>query len=291
MRIIRVYRNRSLPVKFQVCRLTSANAHHDRSCWRWQCSNLYNEKNLPIIRVELWVVNDIVTKMPDIYLGNDTLINPANSTLSGTQLPYFPRGGPLPKGEVGRTSMWGGMEAGEGMLYPAQAVDGRVHAEGGEALGAILKQLHGNYCDIGESVVTPATGQLKLKHQFEYVIHTVPPLSCHCPITDSLPETLISSYRTALRIFIDSPDMWSAAMPLVGSGTCGFTPEVSAKCLLSALSSLIDVTTTSSGHREVSTAEWNSTANEEKSEVKTIRIAVLDTKTANSVKEVLFDVN
>ena len=58
------------------------------------------------------------------------LINPANESLLGTARPYFPRGGPLPpRAPPGLTtsSRWGGMDAGPGMLYPAQAVDGLVH--------------------------------------------------------------------------------------------------------------------------------------------------------------------
>ena len=53
------------------------------------------------------------------------LINPANTTLVGTALPYFPRGGPVrppPPPGLGTSSMgWGGFDAGEKMLYPTQA--------------------------------------------------------------------------------------------------------------------------------------------------------------------------
>ena len=47
------------------------------------------------------------------------MINPTNPSLAGTSLAYFPVGGPCPQtaeGPLGM-SMWGGMEAGEGMLY------------------------------------------------------------------------------------------------------------------------------------------------------------------------------
>ena len=58
------------------------------------------------------------------------LINPANRSLSGTALPYFPRGGPVPRppppGLSNSLQGWGGMEAGPNMLYPSQVCDGVV---------------------------------------------------------------------------------------------------------------------------------------------------------------------
>jgi hypothetical protein len=52
----------------------------------------------------------------------DALVVPANEFLCGTALPYFPVGGPVPRPPplgLGSTS-WGGMEAGQGMLYSTQ---------------------------------------------------------------------------------------------------------------------------------------------------------------------------
>merc|ERR1740133_931712 len=69
------------------------------------------------------------------------LVNPANTALCGTLLPYFPRGGPvplLPADAALRSSSWGGMDAGDGMMYPVQAVDGVVHAHGGCGLRKAL---------------------------------------------------------------------------------------------------------------------------------------------------------
>ncbi|CAD7955544.1 unnamed protein product, partial [Amoebophrya sp. A25] len=75
------------------------------------------------------------------------LANSANEALSGTAFPYFPRGGfPANDRDFGlsrsnrwaydwqKASHWCGMESGSGMLYPAQCVDGLVHAAGGDKL-------------------------------------------------------------------------------------------------------------------------------------------------------------
>merc|ERR1719319_1527741 len=67
-------------------------------------------------------------------------INPANRSLAGAALPYFPRGGPVPRPPPPgvQSSQWGGMEAGPGMLYPAQVCDGVVHSLGGRHLRHLL---------------------------------------------------------------------------------------------------------------------------------------------------------
>ena len=73
------------------------------------------------------------------------LLNPANPSLAGTARPYFPRGGPLPPpppaGLETSSRGWGGIDAGEGMLYPAQVVDGLVHAHAGGRLRTALAQV------------------------------------------------------------------------------------------------------------------------------------------------------
>ena len=72
------------------------------------------------------------------------LINPANPSLVGTKRAYFPRGGPLPPPPPPQLEVssrgWGGFEAGENLLYPAQVVDGLVHMHGGsELVSALLR--------------------------------------------------------------------------------------------------------------------------------------------------------
>ena len=79
------------------------------------------------------------------------LLNPANSQLVGTARAYFPRGGPVPPapppGVQASSTGWGGLDAGEQMLYPAQVVDGLTHMHAGrglrEALAAIPARANG----------------------------------------------------------------------------------------------------------------------------------------------------
>ena len=114
------------------------------------------------------------------------LINPANQPLSGTALAYFPRGGPVPRpppaGLSASTSGWGGMDAGSGMLYPAQSVDGVVHTYGGNELREMLQAIASDgvdaagqpvRCAVGRAVVTPSAGSLR--DGFDRIAHTVPP--------------------------------------------------------------------------------------------------------------------
>lgn len=94
------------------------------------------------LQLELWISEDIVSSIvnsehPSV-LYNDVLLNPANPKLCGTKLPYFPKGGPIPESYDSNHSNWGGMEAGSGMVYPTQAIDGRVHLEGGDTLRQLL---------------------------------------------------------------------------------------------------------------------------------------------------------
>ena len=100
--------------------------------------------------VELWRTGCIVTQPPGTCVVRSrelALINPANEGLSGVaNFPYFPRGGPAPAASapgctpLNYATSWGGMDAGSGMIYPAQAVDGVVHALGGKELAhACLK--------------------------------------------------------------------------------------------------------------------------------------------------------
>ena len=71
-------------------------------------------------RIEVFATPCIVMQPPAD--GCDVLVVPANEFLVGTALPYFPIGGPVPRPPppgLGTTS-WGGMEAGQGMLYSTQ---------------------------------------------------------------------------------------------------------------------------------------------------------------------------
>jgi O-acetyl-ADP-ribose deacetylase (regulator of RNase III) len=200
------------------------------------------------------------------------LVNPANTQLVGTRLPYFPRGGPLPvlpPPELRVSSGWGGMDAGSGMLYPSQVVDGLTHVHAGQylraALSAIQTNSHGHRCSIGCVVLTPS---FELKH-FDIIAHTPTPF-WH---DESDPvkrvrwrEELISCYLSSvLAIVNDAPlgvehcrtqfrfdSLQSSnltkrgaifmAIPLLGSGAGGAPFKDAAECAAEAISLLRKLT-------------------------------------------------
>lgn len=156
------------------------------------------------------------------------LVVPANPRLEGTAFPYFPRGGPLPP-QNERTSSsssgnWGGLEAGTGMLYPAQCIDGRVHVEGGRELRAALDVLvrdrgNGGVVEPGRAVMSPAPGRL----HYDGLVHAVGPLG-ECP---GAGEVLRGCHRSALECVAAAGEDFSgivvAAIPLIGAGAGGFS--------------------------------------------------------------------
>jgi hypothetical protein len=130
------------------------------------------------LRVELHRTPDMVSAPPGGAC--DCVITAANEKLIGTALSYFPRGGPCPEPPPpGVSNSWGGMEAGSGMLYPTQSVDGRVHQEGGAELRAACAALpeqppsSGVRCPPGSAALTPAFGNLLPSYRF--VLHAVAP--------------------------------------------------------------------------------------------------------------------
>jgi O-acetyl-ADP-ribose deacetylase (regulator of RNase III) len=213
--------------------------------------------------LEVWVADDIVSSISLTHaaLSNDVLINPANKTLSGTACPYFPVGGPLPKGELGRHSNWGGLEAGEGMRYPTQCVDGRVHMEGGAELKQLLLCHDG--CKVGGAVVTRAVGGLSAGAggcSYKYVIHTVPPLASNafsktlsCLSQADIDSSLTSCYLSSLNLASTLSDadvglgaggdgsvgvgggVRTIASPLLGAGTAGLSTQRCGAALREAL--------------------------------------------------------
>ena len=96
-------------------------------------NSLFACLNFKKIDLELHVLSNIfnIEKRHDSV--QRFLVNSANEYLVGTQLPYFPRGG-LPRlnnvlggpGSWQFSTGWGGMEAGGGMVYPAQTLDGEL---------------------------------------------------------------------------------------------------------------------------------------------------------------------
>ena len=214
--------------------------------WTQVCSKVVSNhafsNNLRDICLELWITEDIVSKIVSstnakIY-ANDVLINPGNANLCGAKLPYFPRGGPVPSKYDGSNN-WGGMEAGRNMVYPIQSIDGRVHMDGGKSLKHILKHHFFNKCEIGQCITTKATENLKLKHHYKYVIHAVPPLSNVVKDNDanSVFRQLVSCYRNSFLhvLALKQKGANIVAMPLIGSGTAGFTAQYSCEALRSAL--------------------------------------------------------
>ncbi|CAK4506872.1 unnamed protein product [Aphanomyces euteiches] len=127
------------------------------------------------LHVSIYHTSDIVNHPPLCGVH----INPCNEELTGTRwFSYFPRGGPVPPpvppGLESESAKWGGMDAGENMLYPAQTVDGLVTLAGGVALREHLANMPGSpKCPCGSVVVTPSTGSLV--NHFQAIVHTSTP--------------------------------------------------------------------------------------------------------------------
>lgn len=181
--------------------------------------------------LELWTSTDIVSTPPAPDTGLPTrhiLVVPANPRLEGTAFPYFPRGGPLPpqdeRSSSSSSGKWGGLEAGTGMLYPAQCIDGRVHAEGGRELRAALDVLirdrgNGGVVDPGGAVMSTAPGGL----HYDGLVHAVGPLGEY----PGAGEVLRGCHRSALECVAAAGEDFSgivvAAVPLIGAGAGGFS--------------------------------------------------------------------
>jgi O-acetyl-ADP-ribose deacetylase (regulator of RNase III) len=190
--------------------------------------------------VEIWKTTCIVTNFgKNSPAACSILINPSNPELTGiSQFPYFPRGGPVPKLSVPRStstqhhsmhhaSTWGGMEAGNGMLYPVSVVDGLVHLHGGWKLQAECKWKRtvsndGEACPVGSAVETSA-GEDRLSRDFSRVIHTTPPFYKF----EKTPVQMLSKcYESALQKAFYCPAGARVATPLLGAGARGFPAEV-----------------------------------------------------------------
>eukprot|EP00401_Gymnodinium_catenatum_P033272 CAMPEP_0117516330 /NCGR_PEP_ID=MMETSP0784-20121206/31039_1 /TAXON_ID=39447 /ORGANISM="" /LENGTH=248 /DNA_ID=CAMNT_0005312173 /DNA_START=95 /DNA_END=838 /DNA_ORIENTATION=- len=182
------------------------------------------------LRLELHLTPDVVAHPP---LGRcDALVNPANEALVGTKLPYFPMPFDPPPGL--QTSRWCGMEAGENMFYPAQVVDGRVHALGGDGLRQACQAFPelepGVRCRVGGAVVTPAVGELQ--RFYSQIIHTVPPMYG----TPNWSSALASCYSAALAAaWAHGSPLQAIASPLLGAGARGAPVAEAARVAARAL--------------------------------------------------------
>ena len=182
------------------------------------------------------------------------LINPANEALIGTSRPYSPRGGPVPAKpppSLSRTtSGWGGMDAGENMLYPTQVVDGLVHQHGGQALRTALAQApvieerpNGEHvrCRVGEAVLTPSPPTLP----FDVIAHTPPPFWPSTPDADQLAlhdaqltSCFVSALHATSRAAADAgKTQLFLALPIIGSGARGAPELAAARILVRAIRS------------------------------------------------------
>lgn len=192
--------------------------------------------------VEAWTTSCIVTNFGKRSPSKCTiLINPCNPDLSGVKnFPYFPRGGPVPNEKpvsmhkdwqpLGYVSQWGGMEVGDGMLFPVSVVDGLVHRSGGWKLEAecawkrtVASASNSQACPIGDAVRTSA-GSDKLADEYDAIIHTTSPFYKH----HHQPEKYLRRcYESSLRLAFQSKEDVRVASPLLGAGARGF-PEQAA---------------------------------------------------------------
>jgi len=138
------------------------------------------------------------------------------------------------------TTGWGGMEAGAGMLYPTQVIDGRVHIEGGEELQSALdiaaptQDDNGMRCAVGHGVITDATSRLHSIAQYQQVIHVVPPYYS----SPRWRAELIQCYSAALSLSMNSAKYDKhvvLACPIIGSGARGAPWDEAAEVAVEAL--------------------------------------------------------
>jgi O-acetyl-ADP-ribose deacetylase (regulator of RNase III) len=155
----------------------------------------------------------------------DCVVTAANEKLIGTELSYFPRGGPCPEPPpTGVSNSWGGMEAGSGMLYPTQCVDGRVHQEGGPALraacAAVPEQAAGVRCPVGSAALTQATGRLTSVYRF--VLHAVAPYRSDERWEPRLLASFVCTFELILFLVgARESGHLTVSVPLLGSGARG----------------------------------------------------------------------
>ena len=122
----------------------------------------------------------------------------------------------------------GGLEVGNGMLFPVSVVDGLVHMHGGWHLRMALKwhQMSSpgfDACPTGTAVRTTA-GKDLLSEAYDAIIHTAPPFYQHLECPDDDPAQLLHAcYTNALNELKDNETR--VATPLLGAGCRGFPLE------------------------------------------------------------------
>jgi len=149
-------------------------------------------------------------------------------------------GGPVPKDTVktmhaswqplGFVSNWGGMEVGNGMMYPVSVVDGMVHQLGGWRLQLECAQkpiiCNDEKCPIGHAIKT-SNGNKELTSEYESIIHTTPPFYLH---DDNPTEELEKCYKNSIDLAFSSSTNASkevrVACPILGAGARGFPMDI-----------------------------------------------------------------
>ena len=194
----------------------------------------------------------IVTRPPPSINSSVTtaLVNPANEQLVMTALPYFPMAGPPPK-DLTNTN-WGGAGVGSEMFYPIQTIDGLLNLHGGSELREACYKLpvfedvellggggnpSGGYgsvrCPVGSAVLTEAYGE-KVQQNYDYVIHTVPPLwpgVGGSKLTENQATKLLQScYLESIKTCLEH-NISSVTMPLLGAGARRTPVYIAMNCL------------------------------------------------------------
>ena len=217
------------------------------------------------VRIDVFILPNIfdigkkvTTKFPRF------LINSGNEYMVGTALPYFPRGG-LPRvnnvlggpGSWQMSTRWGGLSAGDSMVYPVQTLDGELHSDGGDMRqwlsdhvstcaraddtdvgGDRMRRLHLTRdqvrCPTGAAVWSPVTGHQDRRHMFSLgVIHTVAPYN-----TDSdRDEKLLQCYQNCLNVAVNNTHepQFNMSTVLLGTGVKCIDYKSSADMLLQSV--------------------------------------------------------
>ena len=133
------------------------------------------------------------------------------------------------------------MEAGAGMLYSKQVVDGVVHRHGGaalrDALAAAAPEQGRTRCAVGAAVVTPATGGLR---EFDLIVHTPTPFWPRLIGDQDMSEwasqlrACYTSSAVALQQYTSNCALW-VAIPLLGAGAGGAPVTKAAAAAAAAL--------------------------------------------------------
>ena len=212
-----------------------------------------------------------------------SLLVPTNPTLtSTTRFPYFKQGGHVNDDWVTPTSStakrqdykldlrsgsddwkkssrWGGMEAGQGMVYPAQTVDGMVYIHGGKEYDEQLKRLRdrinrGKDTKISEgstgddlipsAVECTTYGKLK-SIGYDELIHVAPPVyNMNKNVDESgLELCYLNGFITAFNIHHELTSTGSRTKgqllvilsPLIGAGCRNWPVSEAAKLAISAI--------------------------------------------------------